>query len=135
MEIERYLTQHDASILCKLAESLLRLGEVDFNAGEMLLEILATSIILPEQVRKKDHVALFTEVTYCSIDPDIMDSIVLVCPQDANQDLARVSVASPIGMALIGHRVKSIVKVASPFCPSQPIKIIGVRSLMNVESA
>ncbi|RJG02443.1 GreA/GreB family elongation factor [Noviherbaspirillum sedimenti] len=133
MEIKRYLTQHDAAILCKLAESLLRLGEVDFNAGEMLLEILATSIILPEQVQKKDHVALFSEVTYCSINPDTMDSIVLVSPQDANQDLARVSVASPIGLALIGHRVKSIVKVTSPFCPAHPIKIIDVRSLMHVE--
>ena len=133
MKSERYLTQYDASILCKLAESLLRLGEVDFNAGEKLLEILSTSIILPEHVRKKDHVSLFSEVSYTGIDPDTSESVVLVCPQDAQHALARVSVVSPIGLALIGQHVNSIVNVTLPFGAVHHVKITGVRSLIAVD--
>jgi regulator of nucleoside diphosphate kinase len=133
MRIGRYLTQYDASILCKLAESLLRLREVDFNAGEKLLEIISASIILPEHVRKKDCVSLFSKVTYSNINPDVSESIELVCPQDANQKLARVSVLSPIGLALIGQKVHTIVNVESPFGSIHHIKIIDVKSLVTVD--
>ena len=39
MKNERYLTQNDAATLSRIAEHLLRMGEVEVNAGEQLLDI------------------------------------------------------------------------------------------------
>lgn len=134
MKSKRYLTQYDASILCMLAESLLRLGDIDFNAGEKLLQILSGSVILPEHVRKKDCVSLFSEVTYSSLAPAITESIILVCPPDASCGLARMSVISPIGLALVGHEVNTIVDVAPPTGPYHHIRITDVKSLMTADA-
>ena len=58
MKNERYLTQNDAATLSRIAEHLLRMGEVEINAGEQLIDIIATSIILPVDVQRKGYVTL-----------------------------------------------------------------------------
>lgn len=135
MKKDRYLTQYDAAILCKLAENLLRLAEVDFNAGEKLIEILVNSMILPAHARKEEYASLCSMVSYSGIGQDMTETIVLVCPQDANPVLARTSVISPIGLALIGHKIGSIVDVIAPYGPVQQVQITSVTSLMAADTA
>ncbi len=134
MKNDRYLTQYDAAILCKIAENLLRLAEVDFNAGEKLIEILVNSMILPAHARKEEYASLRSMVSYSCVDQNTTETIVLVCPQDANPVLARASVVSPIGLALIGHKAGSIVDVISPFGPAQQVRITNVTSLLTADA-
>ncbi len=129
MKFERYLTQRDAAILGRLAEQLLRIRDLKFNTGEKLVELITSSILLPINVQKKDCVTLFSEVTYSRIAADEQHSVMVVCPQDANHALARVSVLAPIGMALIGRKVHSVVEVRLPFGHVEFIKILGVTAL------
>ncbi|WP_019143323.1 GreA/GreB family elongation factor [Noviherbaspirillum massiliense] len=129
MKIERYLTQNDAATLSRLAEELLRLRDVKVNAGEKLIELISGSMLLPENVRRKDCVSLYSEVTYCKIGPDDQHTVTIVCPQDANQTLAHVSILAPIAMALIGRKLRSIVEVELPFGNVQFVKILDIRPL------
>ena len=70
MKNERYLTQNDAATLSRIAEHLLRMGEVEVNAGEQLLDIISTSIILPVDVQRKGYVTLYsTCLLYTSPSP------------------------------------------------------------------
>ncbi len=132
MKIERYLTQDDAATLSKLAEHLMRVRDVKINPGEKLIELISTAILLPENVRRKDCVSLHSEVTYSKIGPDDQQSVVIVCPQDANQALAHVSILAPIAMALIGRKVRSIVEVQLPFDHVQFVKILDVKPLSSM---
>ncbi|HJV73353.1 MAG TPA: GreA/GreB family elongation factor [Noviherbaspirillum sp.] len=129
MKTERYLTQADATVLSRLAEQLLRVREVKFNAGEDLIDLLSTAILLPENSTRKDCVALHTEVTYHTGSPKEKKTLAIVCPQDANQELARVSVLAPLAMALIGREVGSVVDVELPFGHSQAVSILKVHPL------
>jgi regulator of nucleoside diphosphate kinase len=131
MKIERYLTQDDATVLSKLAERLLRMRDVKFNTGEQLIELISTAMLLPENVKKKDCVSLYSEVTYCKMDADDQHTLTIVCPQDANQTLARVSILAPLAMALLGRKVRSIVEVELPFSQVMFVKILDVRHLSS----
>jgi regulator of nucleoside diphosphate kinase len=131
MKIERYLTQHDAAVLSKLAEKLLNERQKS-DAGERLIEIISTAILLPENVRKSNCVSLYSDVTYQRTDGGDNHSIRIVCPQDANQTLARVSVMSPIALAIIGRQVGSLVEVELPFSQVLFVKILDVTDLSSV---
>lgn len=129
MKIERYLTQADATVLSRLAEQLLRVRDVKFNAGEDLIDLLSTAILLPENSERKDCVSLYAEVTYSPVGSDDKQIIVIVCPQDANQALARVSVLAPVALALLGRTVGTVVDVPLPFGQMQTVRVLDVTSL------
>lgn len=129
MKIERYLTQHDAALLSKLAEHMLRVRDVKINAGEALIELISSSILLPDNAVRKDCVSLYSQVTYCEVDSEQRYSVVIVAPQDANQTLARVSVLAPFALAVIGRPVGSLVEIHLPFDKVQFVKILEVSEL------
>ncbi len=126
MKNQRYLTQNDAALLSKLAEHLLRLGETEFNAGEEIVDMIATSTIFPADVQRKDCVSLYSTVTYATLNSDDQRSITIVAPQDANPQLARISALTPIGLALIGRKVTHIATVTLPSNRIEKLKILAV---------
>jgi regulator of nucleoside diphosphate kinase len=111
MNVERYLSQRDAAALCRLAEHLLRQRDVTLNCAERLVEVISSSILLPEHATRPNCVSLYSEVTYRHIGAHDRNSIVLVCPNDASDTLARVSTLAPLALALLGRSVGSIVQV------------------------
>jgi len=126
MNTERYLTREDAALLDKHAERLLRLRDVRFNHGEELVGILSGATVLPENVRREDCVSIHSEVTYSQLAKLDTHSIEIVYPQEANQVFGRVSVLSPIGLALIGRKVSSVVEVNLPSGRVQLLTILAV---------
>ncbi len=128
MKNQRILKQSDASILSRLAERLLRLGEVESNAGEELLDLISTSKILAVDTERKDCAALYSTVIYTPADIDERRSVTLVCPHEANPELAHVSVLSPIGLALIGRKPLHIIDVSLPGNRIEKIKILELSS-------
>ena len=127
MKNERCLTQNDAAALSHLAEHLMRLGEVEINAGEQLVDIIATSTILPGDVQRKGHVSLHASVSYAPLNNSAdKRTVIIVCPRDADPQLARISVLTPIGLALIGKKVLSSIEVDLPSNRVEKIKILEV---------
>ncbi|ABR90522.1 transcription elongation factor, greA family [Janthinobacterium sp. Marseille] len=129
MKNERYLTQNDAATLSRIAEHLLRMGEVEINAGEQLIDIISTSIILPVDVQRKGYVTLYSTVSYSPVDTEEVRKLTIVCPQDANPQLALISALTPIGLALIGRKALTTVEVALPSKRVEKLKILDVTPL------
>ncbi|TFW01913.1 transcriptional regulator [Oxalobacteraceae bacterium OM1] len=127
MNIERYLSQRDAATLCRLAEQLLRLRDVHLNHAERLVEVISSAILLPEHAKRTDCVCLQAEVTYRYIGTREPSSMVLVSPQDANETLARVSILTPLALALIGRRIGHVVEIAAGAQRVQFAEIIAVQ--------
>jgi regulator of nucleoside diphosphate kinase len=131
MKIERYLSQHDASTLSRLAENLLRLRDVKFNHAERIIELITNSILLPENSRRDDYVSLYSTVVYRAIGTSQLSSVVIVCPQDTSDVLAKISLLAPLAMALLGRVVGSVVAVTLPFNQVQYIEIMEVRKVYD----
>ncbi len=129
MKNQRILKQNDAVILSRLAEQLLRLGEVEFNVGEELLDMISSAKILAAGTERKDCVALYSTVTYSPTNIEDRRSLTIVCPHEANPQLVQISVLSPIGLALIGKKSLHIVDVALPFNRMEAIKILEVAGM------
>ncbi|WP_151447639.1 GreA/GreB family elongation factor [Lacisediminimonas profundi] len=129
MKIERLLSQRDASILSRLAENMLRLRDVKFNHAERLIELITSSILLPENSCREDYVSLYSTVEYRTIGAAESHSIVIVCPQDASDTLAKVSLLSPMAMALLGRIAGSVVAVTHSFNKIEYVEIVGVRAI------
>jgi regulator of nucleoside diphosphate kinase len=128
MRNERYLTQHDAASLSRLAEQLLRTREFSFNAAEKLIELISTSILLPQGADDSDYVTLNSRVDYRTIGSREVRSLTIVCPQNADAALAQVSILAPLALALIGRPRHSIVEVELPFRKLEFIEIVGINN-------
>jgi len=131
MKIERVLSQEDAAVLSRLAENLLRMREVSFNFAEQLIELISSSILLPQNVQRHDCVSLQSEVTFREVGTKHSETVFLVCPQDAHEGLARISILAPLAMALIGRPVGSVAEVVLPFNRVKYLEITGVRQLSD----
>lgn len=127
MKIERFLSQKDAGILSRLAERLLRLREVKINSAEQLVDLISNAILMPENAQRKDCVALYSEVTYREVGTSRLETIFLVCPQETNEALARVSILAPVAMALLGRPVGSIAEITLPFKQVKYVMITDVK--------
>ncbi|MGV3743442.1 MAG: GreA/GreB family elongation factor [Burkholderiaceae bacterium] len=129
MHLERYLTQHDATILSRLAETLLRELDVKFNKGEQLLQILTSAILLPENVQKDDCVSLYSDVLYQRLDTKEQHSVTIVCPYEATPALARISALAPLALAMVGVQVSSVVAVELLADQFYEVKVLDVKSI------
>jgi regulator of nucleoside diphosphate kinase len=132
MNFERYLTQHDAGILSKLAENLLRELDVKFNKGEQLVDILSSAIFLPKTALKEDCVTLYSEVLYRRLDTNEQNSVTIVCPHEASPALARISALAPLALALIGRQIGSVVQVELHDDQFYEVRVGGVKSIPHL---
>ncbi|HTD02239.1 GreA/GreB family elongation factor [Undibacterium sp.] len=127
MSTERYLTQPDASLLNKLADRMLRFGEAECEMAEHLLDIVSTAVILPaDSGRRLDCVSLYSQIVYSAVDTKDSRSITLVPPHEADPALARVSVMTPVGLALLGRKLFCIVNVTLPSNRVDQIEILDI---------
>lgn len=126
MKVERFLSQHDAATLSRLAENLLRLPHARYFYAEKLIEILRTAILLPEQCGKTDYACLNSTVMVRPVGTDEVRALLLACPHDANDSLAAATVLTPMAMALLGRVAGSIVDVVQPYNRVQFIQIVGI---------
>lgn len=112
--------------LNRLAEQLLHLDDREIDAAEQLLEIVATATMLPSGGRRKDCVSMNSTVTYAHLANDSSHTIALVHPHDADPNKARISVLTPIGLALLGRKRTSIADVALPSGRVDKIRIVDI---------
>ena len=127
MNFARHLNQDDAAALSRLAEHLFRLGDTEIAMGEALADIVATAVLTPADVRKKNHVGLYAEVKYVRDGDEMETAVTIVLPQDAQPASGRISILAPLALALIGRRVNELVKVDLPMGKSMTLKIRDVR--------
>lgn len=82
-----------------LASSMMRHSP---EVGERLMdEIARVKLVAPEKLRG-DIVTIGSEVTYRDLGSDRVQTVILTYPEEADIDLHRISVLTPIGVALLG---------------------------------
>jgi len=80
---------------------------------EELTEILGNVVIIEENSPRKETIDVGSKVTIQE-DNDPVETYFIVGPQEADPAKGRISYNSPIGQALLGHRVGDTVDVVIP---------------------
>lgn len=125
MTLPRYLQQHDAAILSRLAGAWMRAGGEHACAGERLAELLGTAVLMPVSDRRR-HAGLSSQVHCRSLDSGEQHDIFLACPRDASLALARLSLLTPLGLAVLGRPCGSVVTVADGAGEAGQVEIVAV---------
>ncbi|HVL74927.1 MAG TPA: GreA/GreB family elongation factor [Noviherbaspirillum sp.] len=127
MRIDRFLTQEDAAVISRLAETLLRTNDGRVHYAEQLIDLISTSILLPETDTRSDFVSLYSNVSYRIVGSNERQNICIVCPDEANEHIACASILAPLSMAIFGRTIGAIVEVELPFKRTQSVEIMDVQ--------
>lgn len=122
---------HELIVSAKDAEVLaLMLGErrprpaLDAVAANALADLLLEArLVAPEQL-PADRIALGSKVTYEAGPGRQRRSVVLVHPIEAEAAAGRISVLSPVGLALLGRAAGAVVHVATPGANMLTLRIL-----------
>jgi regulator of nucleoside diphosphate kinase len=86
-------------------------------APELVISLegeIARATIVPPKRLPDTVVSMSSTVWFRDLDDDEIECFTLVYPHEADVDNDRISVLAPIGMALLGYRVRDVVKWRVP---------------------
>lgn len=93
-----------------------RLGQLMEKLTDLQYKLADVSMVDPSQ-QKTDAAILGTKVTVKDLSTGDKDTYTLVGPDEADPASGKISMASPLGRAFIGHKVKEKVTAALPAGP------------------
>ena len=122
---ELILSSADAQVLA------LMLGErrrhpAESAGADALSDLLVEARLVPHEELPFDRVAMNSKVAYREEPGGARRSLVLVHPIDADPARGRISVLSPIGLALLGRSEGSVVTVEFPGAKVLAVRILEV---------
>lgn len=79
-----------------------------------LEKVLRYSRIIDTDVLPKDKVGLLSKVGFTNLATDTKMILTIVSPHEMNLEQGKISMKSPIGEALMGHKVGEIVEAHTP---------------------
>lgn len=124
MNTMRKLTRDDASYLTRLAEEI-SLTSGDNSVLDTVYDLIAQATVLPEGERDKEYVELNDLVTYVVEETGVRQIVTLVEPREADPRSARISILTPVGLALIGTRIGECSEVVLPSGNTQTIRVLA----------
>lgn len=124
---ELILSATEAEVLALMLGERRRTSALDTAAGETLANLLVEARLVPHEQLPADRVAMNSRVTYDELPRGARRTVVLVHPIEADVAAGRVSVLSPIGLALLGRAAGDEVDAELPGGRSLTIGIVDVR--------
>lgn len=107
-----------------LASSVMRRSP---EVGERLMdEIARAKLVAPDKLRD-DVVTIGSEVTYRDLSSDRMQTVFVVYPEDADIDQNRISVLTPVGVALLGLSPGATISWITRDDETRLLEIVAVR--------
>lgn len=79
-----------------------------------LEKVLRYSRIIDTDALPKDKVGLLSKVEFTNLGTDTKMTLTIVSPHEMNLEQGKISMKSPIGEALMGHKVGEIVEAHTP---------------------
>lgn len=132
---ELILSAADAEVLALMLGERRRQHALEAAAADTLLDLVVEARQVPDQELPADRVAMNSKVTYRE-EPDGMSrSVVLVHPIEADAAVGRISVLSPVGLALLGRSVDSLVDVDVPGGKQLTIRILDAARKRELRAA
>ena len=104
----------DAEVLALMLGERRRAPALDTVAANALADLLLEARLVAADELPADRIALGSKVTYETDPGGESRSVILVHPVEAEASAGRISVLSPVGLALLGRAAGSVVRVATP---------------------
>ena len=130
---------HELIVSARDAEVLaLMLGErrrTPVEAADPLADLLLEARLVPHDELPADRIAMNSKVTYEEEPGGERRSVILVHPIDADAAVGRVSVLSPVGLALLGRTPGSVVTVNVPSTQALTVRILDAARKLELRAA
>ena len=128
---ELFVSARDAERLAAMIAGRRRARSFEADPTDHLTDLLMEARLLESERVPEDCVRMHSTVTYVERPGDVERTVSLEYPEDADAAQGKVSVLSPIGLALIGRKVGAVVAPAMPNGRAMTIRI--VRAIENSE--
>lgn len=133
---ELFLSAHDAEGLAAMLAAHRRSSRFEAHASDELADLLREARIVAPERLPADRVAMGSTVTYVEEPSGVRRAVTLAYPQNADPAQGRISVLSPIGLALIGGKRGSVVMSAIPNGRQLGVRILdSVRNPQSLREA
>lgn len=123
---ELIVSARDAEVLALMLGERRRRHALEAAAADALADLLMEARLVPDENLPRERVAMNSHVAYREEPDGIRRSVVLVHPIEADMTLGRVSVLSPVGLALLGRSVGSVVAAGVPGDKELKLRILEV---------
>ena len=121
---ELILSASDAEVLALMLGERHRQHAFEALVANALANLLVEARVVPHGELPADRVAMNSKVTYREEPGGLRRSVVLVHPIEADAAVGRISVLSPVGLALLGRTPGSRVSVDVPGARSLAVHIL-----------
>ena len=111
---ERFISARDAEGLAAVLGTHRRARSFESDASDELADLLMQARLVAAEKLPADRVAMNSSVTYMEEPAGVRRTVSLAYPREADPAQSRISVLSPIGLALIGRRRGELVEALLP---------------------
>lgn len=111
---EVFISARDAEELAAMLGTHRRAQPLESDASDELADLLALARLVPAEKLPADRVAMNSSVSYVEEPAGVRRMVTLVYPREADPTHRKISVLSPIGLALIGRRRGEVVDALLP---------------------
>lgn len=125
----------DAAALGLMLGERRRNHALEADAADALAELLMEARLVHNGSLPADRVAMNSHVTYEELSGGARRSVILVYPVDADAAEGRISVLSPIGLALLGRSPGAALSPAMPDGRALRIRIVALERPALKEAA
>ena len=126
LQHDLFVSACDAEALAAMLAGHRRAHRFEADASDALADLLMDARFVPPGELPLDRVAMGSIVTYAEEPSCARRTVTLALPGDAEPGKARISVLSPVGLALLGRRRGARVPVAAPNGRDMHIRILEI---------
>jgi regulator of nucleoside diphosphate kinase len=132
---ELILSARDAEVLALMLGERRRQHALEAAAAAALADLLVEARLVPHEELPADRIAMSSKVTYREEPHGVRRAVVLVHPIEADAAAGRISVLSPVGLALLGRTAGSVVSVDLPGAKVLTIRILDATRNRELRAA
>lgn len=132
---ELILSARDAEGLALMLGERRRQHALEAAAADALADLLVEARLVPHEELPADRIAMNSWVAYREEPGGGRRSVVLVHPIEADAARGRISVLSPVGLALLGRTEGSVVTVDVPGAKVLTVRILDASRNRELRAA
>lgn len=123
---EVLITARDAEALSLMLGDWPRRHRLEEEAADALVDTLVSARVVATNQLPADVVTMGSTVTYVDIPDGARQTVRVVFPAQADAGAGRVSVLSPIGRALLGRSLGSVIDIMLPTGRHLAVRIVDL---------
>lgn len=128
-------SNRDAEAIARLLANHSRANVFASDASDELADLMLDARFVPDEALPPDYAGLHSRVTYAEERGAPLRTVVLAMPEGADAAMGRISVLSPVGLALIGRRRGSLTEAALPNGRRLRLRVLDVARASPLKAA